>query len=490
MQSGASGPTAAVGEVVEAASEAFDSWGTSTLDERATALRAVAAALDASADELVPLAGAETHLGLDRLRGELRRTTFQLRFFADEVRTGRHLEATIDHADEHWGMGPRPDLRCVAAPLGPVLVFAASNFPFAFSVAGGDTASALAAGCPVVVKAHEGHLELSRATARVVRDALAGVGAPPGLFDLVVGVEAGRDALVDPRVKAAAFTGSIAGGRALFDLAMARPEPIPFFGEMGSVNPTFVTRAAAAARAEQIVAGFLDSFTKGAGQFCTKPGILLVPTGSQLTERLAAALSARLSVPAAPLLNQRIHDGFVRGLAALQAREGIRALVIGDDALADPPTPTLLLTTIERILAAPDEVITEVFGPTALVVEYERESQLLDLARLLPGQLSASIHGVDDDPIAPQLIQLLAQRAGRVLWGQWPTGVSVTYAQQHGGPYPATTAASTTSVGAAAIRRFLRPVAYQGVPDLLLPPSLQEANPLGVPRRVDGNSAG
>ncbi|MCH6468867.1 aldehyde dehydrogenase (NADP(+)) [Sinomonas terrae] len=450
--------------------------------ERARFLEAVADALDAAADELVPVAQAETHLAEGRLRGELQRTTFQLRLFAEVLRDGDYLDARIDHADAAWPMGaPRPDLRRVRIPLGPVVVFAASNFPFAFSVAGGDTASALAAGCPVLLKAHSGHLRLSRLTAGIVSSALAAAGAPAGTFALIVGTAAGSTALKDHRVKAGSFTGSIPGGRALFDIANSRSEPIPFYGELGSNNPVFVTEAAAAARSQEIAEGFVSSFTLGAGQFCTKPGTLFVPAASRLVEALR-----RTALPAAaPLLNERIQSGYVEVLSTLERHPRLKVLAEGPSPLADPPTPTLLLTTAADMLAEPHALQTECFGPTAVIVEYDDESQLVPLAESFEGQLTATIQGTDTCEVA-DLVAVLARKAGRVLWNQWPTGVSVTYAQQHGGPYPATTAVTSTSVGTAAIERFLRPVAYQGFPQHLLPEALREENPLGVARMVDG----
>ncbi|MEA5455882.1 aldehyde dehydrogenase (NADP(+)) [Sinomonas sp. JGH33] len=450
--------------------------------ERARLLDAVADALDAAADELVPIAQAETHLAEGRLRGELKRTTFQLRLFGELLRDGGYLDARIDHADPEWPMGaPRPDLRRVRVPVGPVLVFAASNFPFAFSVAGGDTASALAAGCPVLLKAHSGHLELSRRTGAVVAEALAEAGAPEGTFAVVAGTAAGAAALRDPRIAAGAFTGSIPGGRALFDIASSRPDPIPFYGELGSNNPVFVTEAAAASRGGEIARGFVGSFTLGAGQFCTKPGTLVVPAGSVVVEALREAALP----PAAALLNERIQKGYAEVLEGFAANPRLDVLVQGPSPLADPPSPTLLVATAADMLAEPHALQAECFGPTAVVVTYDDEAQLVTLAETFEGQLTATIHGTDTCDVA-SLVEVLSRKAGRVLWNEWPTGVSVTYAQQHGGPYPATTAAGTTSVGTAAIERFVRPVAYQGFPQHLLPEALREDNPLGVPRLVDG----
>ncbi|WP_427134184.1 aldehyde dehydrogenase (NADP(+)) [Pseudarthrobacter sp. S9] len=453
---------------------------------RALLLDAVADALDGSADQLLPAAQRETRLAEARLRGELARTTFQLRLFGEALRDGGYLDARIDHADADWPMGaPRPELRRVLIPVGPVVVFAASNFPFAFSVAGGDTASALAAGSPVLLKAHSGHPELSRLTAEVVVSALAAAGAPEGTFALIAGTAAGAAALRDPRIKAGAFTGSIPGGRALFDIASSRPEPIPFYGELGSNNPVFVTKAAAAERGAEIAEGFVSSFTLGAGQFCTKPGTLLVPAGSGIVEALRAAALP----PAAPLLNERIQSGYAEVLQSLQGNPRLEVLAQGAEPLADPPSPTLLLTTAADMLAEPHALQAECFGPTAVVVAYDDESQLEGIAESFEGQLTATLHGTDSCQAAG-LVEILARKAGRVLWNQWPTGVSVTYAQQHGGPYPATTAAGSTSVGTAAIERFLRPVAYQGFPQHLLPEALREENPLGVPRLVDGRREG
>ncbi|MPV39132.1 aldehyde dehydrogenase (NADP(+)) [Georgenia subflava] len=470
-----------VDRIVGTAAAAAPAWGALTPAARAEALGAVADALDAAGPELVGLAAEETHLPEARLKGELFRTTFQLRLFGEVLTEGSYLDARIDHADADWPMGARPDLRRVNEPLGPVVVFAASNFPFAFSVAGGDTASALAAGCPVILKAHPGHPRLSARTGEIVVEALRGAGAPDGVFAVVFGQDAGTAALEHPAVRAGAFTGSIGGGRALFDIASARPEPIPFYGEMGSVNPTFVTPAAAAARPDEIVTGFVGSFTMGVGQFCTKPGLLFVPAAAGLADRLAAA-----SLPAAaPMLNDRLHGGYVERLAELRDHAAVRVLAEGADPAGSPTSPTVLATTAEQFRGAVDELAAECFGPTALVIEYDDAAELPALAELLEGQLTATVQGSEDDDVA-DLVDALAGKAGRVLWNGWPTGVSVTHAQQHGGPYPATTAPGTTSVGTAAISRFLRPVAYQDMPERFLPAALRENNPLGVPRRVDG----
>ncbi|WP_189636258.1 aldehyde dehydrogenase (NADP(+)) [Arthrobacter sp. NamB2] len=467
-------------QVLSAAATAADPWAATPARNRAAALRAIADHLDGAADTLVDLGTKETFLPEARLRGELKRTTFQLRLFAEVLDDGSYQDIRIDTADEQWPMGaPRPDLRRVLEPVGPVLVFAASNFPFAFSGAGGDTAAALAAGCPVILKAHPGHPELSVATADVIQAALRDADAPTGLYSVIFGLDAGRTALVDPRVQAGSFTGSIAAGRALFDLANARETPIPFFAEMGSVNPTFVTRAAAHARGADIASAFFASMTASSGQLCTKPGVLVVP------EDMLVHLRSQTPPPPSPLLNEGIQEGYVRSLQELVSHPGVAPLLGSEKAFSDPPEATLLVTSIGDVLGDPSGLLAERFGPAALVVTYQDEGDLVRLARVLEGQLTASIHGEDDDDVQ-DLIRELAKRAGRLLWNQWPTGVSVTYAQHHGGPYPATTQAGTTSVGTAAILRFLRPVAYQGFPQSRLPGVLRDDAPTPVQRMLNG----
>lgn len=470
------------GGALASAASAARAFGALRPGERAVMLRAVAGALDGAAGELVPLAERESHLPEARLRGELVRTTFQLRLFADVLDDGSYLRATIDHFDQQWTPGARPDLRRILLPVGPVVVFAASNFPFAFSVAGGDTASALAAGAPVVLKAHPGHPELSRRTAAIVSGALRQAGAPDGAFSLIEGERAGRDAVLDVRTKAAAFTGSATAGRALFDLACSRAVPIPFYAEMGSLNPVFVTRGAASERGEAIWSGFTDSFTLGTGQFCTKPGLLFVPSSSGARERVTELVSGRGT---APLLNQRIAAGYRETRATLSEHPAVRTLVAGEDAEAGP-SPTLLATTVPELLAHRDVLLDECFGPTSIVVDYDDEEQLLDAARAFDGELTAGIHASAGEEVAAALLAELTERAGRVLFDGWPTGVAVSHAMQHGGPYPATTAPLHTSVGTAAIERFLRPVCFQDAPPELLPEALREDNPLAIPRRVDG----
>jgi NADP-dependent aldehyde dehydrogenase len=446
--------------------------------ERADWIRAVADALDAAADELVPVAMRESSLPEPRLRGEIARSTGQLRMFADVLAEGSLLEVVIDTADPDARPVPRPDLRRVLVPLGPVLVFAASNFPFAFSVPGGDTASALAAGCPVVVKAHPGHPELSARTVEVMAEALRRAGAPDGSLAVIQGYDVGVAALRDPRITAAGFTGSVPAGRALHEIAATRPQPIPFYGELGSLNPVFVTRAAVDARGDDIADGYVGSFTLGVGQFCTKPGLLFLPAGHGLTDRLAAAVGG---VAGAPMLTDTITSGFSAGLDRLRKVAGIQVRAEGAGA-------TLLATTVPELLERRDEILEECFGPVSVLVEYATDDELVAAVEAFEGNLTATLHAEAevDAGLAAELLPLLTERAGRVLWNGWPTGVAVSWAQHHGGPFPSTVGSIHTSVGVTAARRFQRPVAYQDLPDALLPAVLRDANPHGVSRRVNG----
>ncbi|WP_317231995.1 aldehyde dehydrogenase (NADP(+)) [Clavibacter capsici] len=458
---------------------------------RARALEAVADALEAIRPELLPVAERETALAPGRLAGELTRTTVQLRILAAAVRDGRYLDARIDHADPEAAPTPRPDIRRCLVPVGPVLNFAASNFPFAFSVAGGDTASALAVGCPVVVKAHPGHPELSRRVAAAASAALVEAGLPEGALQLIEGEEAGLAMLRDPRIRAATFTGSLRAGRFLADVAAARPDPIPFFGELGSVNPVVLTERAVAERGEGIARALVASAAGSAGQLCTAPGIVLVPAGHGLDAVLAEEAGA---VAPHGMLNARIAEGYADGRAAAIAVDGVRLVAAGRAPAGDDGsvTPTIAAVALADFEAAGDALRHEVFGPFALLVEYPAGTDLAALAaRTFTGELTASVHlgEGEADEAAARLIRVLAARAGRVLVDAWPTGVSVTDAQQHGGPWPATTLDRGTSVGTASLDRLLRGVAFQGVPDALLPEPLRTANPWGVPQRVSARGA-
>jgi NADP-dependent aldehyde dehydrogenase len=462
----------ALDAVLSAAADAARPLADRSAADRSALLDAVADALDAAAAELVPIAAGETHLPTARLVGELARTTFQLRLYAGAVTSGRVLDVRLDPALADWPTGPRPQLRRLRVPIGPVLVFAASNFPFAFSVAGTDTAAALAAGCPVVIKAHPGHPALSRRVTVIAQEALAKAGAPAGTLALIEGEETGRAALLDARIRAAAFTGSLVGGRALFDLAAGRPEPIPFYGELGSLNPAFVTRAAAARRGPGILRGFVDSYTLGLGQFCTKPGLLLVPAEADaertLTDLLTAAAGGATHGAGGAMLNGRIAAGHRRVRAELARHPDVRVAVRGDTD-DQGVAPALLVTSADAVGSDPEGLLVEAFGPTAVLATYRDEEELVALARILPGQLTATVHAEPADAIAPRLVRELTERAGRIVFNGWPTGVSVTDAMHHGGPYPATTAPLHTSVGPAAIDRFTRPVVFQNVPQNALP---------------------
>jgi len=452
--------------------------------ERRRWLAAAADAMDADAAELVRIAMRESHLPEARLTGELARTTAQLRLFDRVLDEGSYLEATIDHPDPS-ATPPVPDLRRMLVPLGVVAVFSASNFPFAFSVAGGDTASALAAGNAVVVKAHPGHPELSARTARTVTAALAEAGAPDGLFALVGGFDVGPLLVAHPDTAAVGFTGSVPGGRALFDIAARRPSPIPFYGELGSLNPVVVTPDALRQRGAELARGLSESVTLGAGQFCTKPGVVFVPGGEQASDAFAAAVAQALPDTTWTLLTPSIAEGFARRTAEQLAAGAVAVASANTSASADGQVaPVILSANVSTVLAHADTLLEESFGPSTLLVRYADDDELARALTALDGSLTATIHAEPDEEIG-DLVALLRPRAGRILFGGWPTGVAVSWAQHHGGPYPSTTSVHT-SVGATAIRRWLRPVTYQTAPEAALPPELREGNPLGIVRRVDG----
>jgi NADP-dependent aldehyde dehydrogenase len=455
--------------------------------ERAKALVAVADALQAQAAELISIAIAETGLAEARLTGELKRTCVQLRLFADVVIDGGYLDVRLDAADSGFALGARPDLRRTLLPVGPVLNFAASNFPFAFSVAGGDTAAALAAGCPVIVKGHSGHPKLSVRTAGIVVEALRAAGVPDGTFQLIQGQETGPALLKDERIRAGSFTGSLYVGRLLFDIANARTRPIPFYAEMGSVNPAFVTQAALDTRAEEIIEGFMTSIVGSAGQLCTKPGFLFVPANNGLAPQLAARAAA---VAEQRLLHRGISETYAARRDTILAAKNVTLIAEGAYRSAANRvgwvTPTLVSVSLDTLLAQRDELLDEVFGPFAILVEYEPGQPLAAAAReLFTGNLTGTIqHAPDEDSLElRELVTALAELSGRVLFNGWPTGVAVSPAMHHGGPWPATTSEGT-SVGTAAIGRFLRGVSYQNTPQHLLPESLQDANPLLIPRSL------
>jgi NADP-dependent aldehyde dehydrogenase len=401
---------------------------------------------------------------------------------------GSYLDVRIDRPDDAFALSSRPDLRRTLVPLGPVLNFAASNFPFAFSVAGGDTAAALAAGCPVILKAHPGHPELSVRTGDIVDAALTAAGMPEHTFQLVTGVDAGVELLKDERVKAASFTGSPRGGAFLAEIAASRPNPIPFYGELGSVNPVFVTRAAADERAESIARQFVASVSGSAGQLCTKPGFLFVPAGADVEATIAEAAAA---VAPQRLLGPTITEGYGRRRDTVLAAAGVEVIARGaleiDEEGHGWATPTIVRTTVAALETSGDDVLDESFGPLSVVVEYDDAAALPAVVRdLFPGNLTGTVHlaaGEESRDVA-DVAAALAETSGRVLFDEWPTGVAVSPAMQHGGPRPATTGDAGTSVGTAAITRFLRAVSYQNAPQWLLPAQLRDDNPWNAPQAV------
>ncbi|WP_405494273.1 aldehyde dehydrogenase (NADP(+)) [Streptomyces sp. NBC_00096] len=479
-----------VDEAVRAAHAARGALADAT--GRAAFLRAAADLLDEAAAHVIEAADAETALGPGRLTGELARTTGQLRAFADAVDEGSYLDIRIDRADPTTAP-PRPELRRYKVPLGVVAVYAASNFPLAFSVPGGDTASALAAGCPVVVKAHPDHPATSELCVSLLRRAAVATGLPAGVVAVVHGFDAGLELIRHPLISAAGFTGSIRGGRALFDAAAARPVPIPFHGELGSLNPVVVTPAAAAERAEEIGGGLAGSVTLGVGQFCVKPGLVLVPEGAD-GDRLAGALTKALGeTEPGVLLDHRMRENFVAGVRERAALPGVDAPVTPGSGGEHTVGAGYLSVPARTLLeGGPYEVLLEeCFGPVTVLARYAGQGEAAAVLGRLPGNLTATLQlsaaEADGGPgPAADLISQVTALAGRVVVNGWPTGVAVAPAQHHGGPYPAATSHST-SVGGTAIERWLRPVAYQSVPDALLPPELREANPLGLPRRVTGD---
>lgn len=475
-----------VADICEKAHRAAQVLADFPLVWRAALLDTIAESLDADAAFIIALADAETGLGEGRLTGELKRTCFQFRFFADVVRDGGFLEASIDHPYDS-PMGPLPDLRRQLEPLGVVGVFGASNFPFAFSVPGGDTASALAAGCSVVIKAHPAHPRTSFATFTSIERAARELKAPEGTVNLLFGLEAGVALVEDPHVAAVGFTGSYGAGRALFDRAQARDVPIPFYGELGSVNPLVVSRAAAAERAVTLGEGLVGSVTLGSGQFCTKPGLLFVPLGADGDALVAAAVAALEKGAGATMLSAPLRDRFEEGVTNLGDVAGVRELARSSRSASDAGSFAVLYETdVATLQDRHESLMTEYFGALAVVVRYTSLNEVLAAIDSLEPALTFTVQVSDDDVDAPALLAAGVKKAGRVIVNAFPTGVGVSWSMHHGGPHPAATSSLHTSVGATSIRRWLRPVSYQGVPAVWLPASLRDDNPLGIPQRVDG----
>ncbi|AGT07228.1 aldehyde dehydrogenase (NADP(+)) [Paracoccus aminophilus] len=457
-----------------AAEEAFWDYGWTSRAARADFLDAIADEIEARAEAITEIGTQETGLPAARLQGERGRTTGQLRLFADHIRKGDYLDRRVDAALPDRQPAPRPEIRMIERPIGPVAVFGASNFPLAFSTAGGDTAAALAAGCPVVVKGHPAHPGTAEIIAEAVLAAIDKTGMPNGTFSLVQdgGAAVGAALVQHPLIKAVGFTGSLAGGRALFDLCAARPEPIPFFGELGSVNPMFLLPEAMKARAEDLGKGWAGSLTMGAGQFCTNPGISVVLDGADADRYTASAKAALEAVAPQTMLTEGIAKAYQAGKARFEARNSVKPVLTTEQAGREA-SPNLYETTGANYLQD-HSLGEEVFGPLGLIVRVGSVAEMVTLARGFEGQLTATIQMEPGDLAdAQKLLPVLERKAGRVLVNGFPTGVEVVDAMVHGGPYPASTNFGATSVGTLAIRRFLRPVSYQNLPTELLPEDLR-----------------
>ena len=458
--------------------------------ERAALLRSIADGLAREGPTIVERAHLETGLPLPRLQGELGRTTGQLKLFAEVIEEGSWVDARIDEADRDRKPMPRPDVRSMLRPLGPVAVFGASNFPLAFSVAGGDTASALAAGNPVVVKAHPAHPGTSELVGKVMQNAVQMSSLPAGVFSLLfdAGVQVGISLAQHPAVKAIAFTGSASGGQALIRLAAERPEPIPCYAEMGSTNPMFILPGAMRERSAKLAHGLQASFTVGSGQFCTKPGVVFVPHG----DSAEFIQTLRTGVGALEQYGMLTHGIAAKYRKAIQQRvtDQQAQLIAGTHDAVEPDcargAAMVFGISLSDFLAHP-ELGEEVFGPTTLLVHYGAEDDLLAAAQQLQGHLTATIHGTEEDLAdAHELIRVLETKVGRIVFNGFPTGVEVSHAMVHGGPFPATSDGRSSSVGTLAILRFVRPICWQDFPDAALPAALQRANPLGIMRLVNG----
>jgi NADP-dependent aldehyde dehydrogenase len=471
-----------------AAAEAFGPYRSTSAEQRARFLEAIADNIAAITDDLVRRAHAESGLPEARLTGEVGRTTGQLRLFAEVLREGSWNGARIDTALPDRSPLPRPDLRQRMVPLGPVAVFGASNFPLAFSVAGGDTASALAAGCPVVVKAHDAHPGTSELVGRAITTAVAAAGLPAGTFSLLYGPGPGfGTALVtDPRIKAVGFTGSRAGGLALVEAAAGRREPIPVYAEMSSINPVFLLGGALADRGADLGRAFVGSLTMGSGQFCTNPGLVIAVDGPDLDTFVAAASEALSGSAATAMLTRGIAENYRAGVDALSGEAQLIARGSADGAATVSCRAALFGTDAVSLLGS-KSLQAEVFGASSLIVRCADFEEMKTVAANVEGQLTATLHADDSDVgQAGELLPILELKAGRILFNGWPTGVEVSHAMVHGGPFPATSDSRTTSVGSRAIERYLRPVCYQDAPTSLLPTPVAEGNPDRLWRRVDG----
>ena len=474
---------------VRLAAEAFEIYSRLPGRAKSAFLRQIASKIESIAPDVMERAGLETALPQARLQAETARTCGQLRLFAQVAEEGSWVAARIDRADPERKPAPKPDLRSMLRPLGPVVVFGASNFPLAFSVAGGDTASALAGGNPVIVKAHAAHPGTSELVGRAVQESVRECGLPEGVFSVLFGggAEIGTALMKHPLVKAGGFTGSRTAGRILMDVAVSRPEPIPFYAEMSSTNPVFILPGALRERAENIAAGLHASFTLGAGQFCTKPGMVFLPSGSDAD--LFREKLEQLVTGSAPfhLLTSAIHSSYGSAIAGRKTDTAVKVAAEAPPVAGPGFTASSALFESDAESFIGSDLDAEIFGPTTLLVRHSNREQVLEIARYLEGHLTATIHGTKQDLREfADLIEILEGKVGRLVFNGFPTGVEVSHAMVHGGPYPATSDGRSTSVGSQAIFRFVRPVCYQGFPDEALPEELKNANSLGIWRMVDG----
>ncbi|SNR44087.1 aldehyde dehydrogenase (NADP(+)) [Puniceibacterium sediminis] len=462
-----------VAEACAAAEAAFAGFAATSREQRAKLLETIADEIDARGGQITEVGSAETGLPAARLQGERGRTTGQLRLFASHILAGDYLDRRHDAALPDRQPLPRPDLRMMQRPVGPVAVFGASNFPLAFSVAGGDTAAALAAGCPVVVKGHGAHPGTGEIVGDAIVAALEKLGMDAGIFSLVQGGSraVGEALVTDPRIKAVGFTGSLGGGRALFDLCASRPEPIPFFGELGSVNPMFVLPQAASARGADIGAGWAGSLTMGVGQFCTNPGIAIVLDGPDANAFVQSATDGLSSIEGQTMLTDGMAAAYRKGARRVSEGAGVKSLL--STSCEGRNAAPYLFEVLASDWMANEELSEEVFGPLGLVIRVKDASQMKEIAHSFKGQLTATLQMDDGDiDLARELLPVLERMAGRVMANGFPTGVEVCDSMVHGGPYPASTNFGATSVGTLSIRRFLRPVCYQNLPEALLPADL------------------
>lgn len=477
-----------VNEAVSAANTAFPIYSILKAGERAVFLETIASEIEAGADDIVARGMAETGLPELRLRGELGRTTGQLRMFGNLLRRGDWKRVVIDTAQPDRQPVPKPDIRLTQIPLGPVVVFAASNFPLAFSTAGGDTASALAAGCPVIVKAHSAHPGTSELVARCIASAIEKTDMPSGTFGLLHGPgrTVGAELVKHPDIKAGGFTGSVGGGRTLFNLASQRPEPIPFFGELGSTNPVFLLDKALETKADAIAEAFVGAMTLGAGQFCTNPGILVLRQGADSDAFLTKAASLIVEQQAQCMLTPNISSSYIDGNKKRQAANGVSVKAFGPEANTNHAQPVLMAVSASDYLADA-ELQEEIFGPSTLAIVCNSDDEMLQVAQSFHGHLTGSIFAEGEDAsMSERLSALMQNKVGRLIFNGYGTGVEVCAAMSHGGPYPSSTNVQSTSVGERAIDRFIRPLCYQNTPQALLPLELRDENPLGIPRLVNG----